>query len=79
MISTGMEYLDRLTGGLKPGDNVVWEAADGVPVENFIREFFDSAPDFSETVIYINFNFFPKVAARFLYSFSEKRASHRPL
>lgn len=64
MISTGLAYLDRLTGGLKLGDNVVWEAADGVPVENFIRSFFDAAPKFSGTVIYINFNFSPHTLLR---------------
>jgi len=70
-----MEYLDRLTGGLKPGDNVVWEAADGVPVENFIRGFFDSAPDFSETVIYINFNFSPQTLfTRYDYLFKKKNS-----
>jgi len=57
MISTGLGYLDKLTGGLSLGDNVVWESADGVPVEYFIRSFFYGAADFSEKIIFISFNF----------------------
>jgi transcriptional regulator with XRE-family HTH domain len=75
MISTGLTYLDKLTGGLKNGDNVVWEAADGVPVEDFIRSFFDSAKDFSNTIIYINFNFSPQtILKRYDYLFKRKNA-----
>lgn len=75
MISTGLTYLDKLTGGFKNGDNVVWEAADGVPVEEFIRSFFDSAKDFSNTIIYINFNFSPQtIFKRYDYLFRRKNA-----
>lgn len=75
MISTGITYLDKLTGGLNNGDNVVWEAADGVPVENFIRSFFDHAKEFSNTIIYINFNFSPHtVLKRYDYLFKRKNA-----
>jgi transcriptional regulator with XRE-family HTH domain len=73
MISTGLTYLDKLTGGLKLGDNVVWEAADGVPVENFIRSFFDRAKDFNDNIIYINFNFSPHtILKRYDYLFKRK-------
>jgi transcriptional regulator with XRE-family HTH domain len=75
MISTGLTYLDKLTGGLKLGDNVVWEAADGVPVENFIRSFFDRAKDFNDNIIYINFNFSPHtILKRYDYLFKRKNA-----
>ncbi len=56
MISTGIKYLDKLTGGLKLGDNVVWEISDAVPVEYFIKSFFIDSKGFDKTIIYINFN-----------------------
>jgi len=75
MISTGLTYLDKLTGGLNLGDNVVWETADGVPVENFIRSFFDRAKDFNDNIIYINFNFSPHtILKRYDYLFKRKNA-----
>lgn len=64
MIGTGIDYLDRMTGGLRLGDNVAWESADGAPVEHFIRSFFDSSPEFKEKVIYISFNFSPNTVLR---------------
>lgn len=56
MISTGIKYLDKLTGGLKLGDNVVWEVSNAVPVEYFIKSFFTDSKSFDKTIIYINFN-----------------------
>lgn len=74
MISTGVPYLDRLTGGLKLGDNVVWQVSDGVPVEYFIRSFF-SGQDFNATIIYISFNFSPHtIVRRYDYLFEERGA-----
>ncbi|OHD64551.1 MAG: hypothetical protein A2176_08450 [Spirochaetes bacterium RBG_13_51_14] len=64
MISTGLTYLDTLTGGLKPGDNVVWQVSDGVPVEHFIRSFFNKATEFNDNIIYVSFNFSPHTIAR---------------
>ena len=61
MISTGITYLDKITGGLKLGDNVVWQISDGIPVDNFINSFFKKKNNFNQNVIYINFNFSPKV------------------
>src|SRR5271157_5936937 len=59
MISTGLPYLDRLTGGLEPGDNVVWQVSDGVPVEYFVKSFFLDSANYSGAIIYISFNFSP--------------------
>lgn len=73
MISTGLDYLDKLTGGLKLGDNVVWESADGVPVEYFVRSFFYSASDFREKIIFISFNVSPHtIMERYDYLFSRE-------
>ncbi|MCP4132815.1 MAG: helix-turn-helix domain-containing protein [bacterium] len=59
MISTGTKQLDDLTGGLKLGDNVVWQVANGVPVEYFTRSFFRENKDFRDKVIFISFNYSP--------------------
>jgi transcriptional regulator with XRE-family HTH domain len=73
MISTGLPYLDKLTGGLKPGDNVVWQVSDGVPVELFIKSFFSDAKDFNENIIYVSFNFSPHtILRRYDYLFQKK-------
>jgi len=73
MISTGISYLDTLTGGLKPGDNVVWQISDGVPVDLFIKSFFNSAKDFNENIIYVSFNFSPHtILRRYDYLFRNK-------
>jgi DNA-binding XRE family transcriptional regulator len=73
MISTGLPYLDKLTGGLKPGDNVVWQVSDGVPVEHFIRSFFNDAKDFNNNIIFVSFNFPPHtIERRYDYLFKNK-------
>jgi transcriptional regulator with XRE-family HTH domain len=64
MISTGLPYLDRLTGGLKPGDNVVWQISDGVPVEYFIKSFFQDPENCNDSIIYVSFNFSPHTIHR---------------
>jgi transcriptional regulator with XRE-family HTH domain len=58
-ISTGIRYLDQVTGGLRLGDNVVWEVTSGVPVEYFIKGFFDGNEQFRSAVIIISFNVSP--------------------
>jgi transcriptional regulator with XRE-family HTH domain len=73
MITTGLPYLDKLTGGFKAGDNVVWQISDGVPVENFIRSFFNESNEFNEHVIYVSFNFSPHtILRRYEYLFNKK-------
>ncbi len=59
MISTGISHLDKLTGGLKLGDNVVFKIESGVPIEYFIKSYFNSSHEFNKSVIYINFNYSP--------------------
>jgi transcriptional regulator with XRE-family HTH domain len=41
--STGIDPLDELLGGLRAGDNVVWQAADPAEVEPFVDAFLGSA------------------------------------
>ncbi len=59
MISTGISHLDKLIGGIKLGDNVVWQIANAVPVEYFIKSFFNKTNDFQNSIIYVNFNYSP--------------------
>lgn len=59
MISTGIKNLDRLTGGIRLGNNVVWQIANAVPIEYFIRSFFNKSNDFQNSIIYVNFNYSP--------------------
>lgn len=59
MISTGTRYLDKLVGGIRLGDNVVWQISNAVPVEYFIKSFFTISNAFQNTVIYVNFNCSP--------------------
>jgi len=56
MISTGIKYLDKMSGGLRLGDNVVWQVSNAAPVEYFIKAFFSGTPDFDRTIIYLSFN-----------------------
>ena len=59
MISTGITHLDKITGGLRLGDNVVFKIESGIPIEYFIKSYFNSSHEFNKNVIYINFNYSP--------------------
>jgi transcriptional regulator with XRE-family HTH domain len=59
MISTGIKYLDRIIGGINLGDNLVWQIANAVPIEHFLKSFFNKSNDFQNTIIYVNFNYSP--------------------
>jgi transcriptional regulator with XRE-family HTH domain len=73
MISTGITYLDKITGGLKLGDNVVWQISDGIPVDNFIKSFFKRKNSFNQNVIFINFNFSPNTICKKYAGLFEKQ------
>ncbi len=74
MISTGNSTLDSSIGGYKLGDNVVWQVADGVPVDYFIRDFFTEGHNREHPVIYINFNFSPQtILKRYEYLFTDQK------
>lgn len=67
MISTGISYLDKLTGGIKLGDNVVWQIANAVPIEYFIKSFLNNKENSRNTIIYINFNYSPHTICKRFY------------
>ncbi|HOW83406.1 MAG TPA: XRE family transcriptional regulator [Spirochaetota bacterium] len=72
MISTGVSYLDKLTGGLRLGDNVVWQVANGVSIDSFIRAFIDHNKNFEKNIIYINSNYSPHtIKKRYGFLFNE--------
>jgi transcriptional regulator with XRE-family HTH domain len=73
MISTGITYLDKITGGLKLGDNVVWQISDGIPVDNFIKSFFKKKNGFNQNIIFINFNFSPNTICKKYAELFEKQ------
>ncbi|PKL41408.1 MAG: hypothetical protein CVV44_01865 [Spirochaetae bacterium HGW-Spirochaetae-1] len=72
MISTGVSYIDEITGGLRLGDNVVWQVSDGVSIDSFIKAFFDTNSDFQSNIIYINSNYSPHtIKKRYDYLFQK--------
>lgn len=54
--STGIEYLDHLLGGLKIGDNVVWEADAGAYIDLFVEKFSQHSLSDGHNLVYVSFN-----------------------
>lgn len=54
--STGIEYLDRLIGELRIGDNVVWETDAGAYVDLFLDKFQRHSLSSGHNLIYVSFN-----------------------
>ncbi len=70
MISTGIQYLDKMTGGFRLGDNVVWQVADGISIDIFIKSFFEKNRNFQKNIIYVNSNYSPHtICKRYNYIF----------
>jgi len=61
--STGIEYLDRLLGGLRIGDNVVWETDAGAYVDLFVEKFARHSLVAGHNVVYVSFNRSPMTMA----------------
>ncbi|HON77363.1 MAG TPA: helix-turn-helix domain-containing protein [Spirochaetota bacterium] len=64
MISTGIKYLDKITSGLKLGDNVVWQISNGVPIEYFTRNALSTESSFTHSIVYVNFNYSPHTVCK---------------
>jgi len=58
--SSGVEYLDRLLGNLMAGDNVVWQADSGAPVEFFTKSFLHTAAKTDGSIIFVSFSHSPQ-------------------
>lgn len=54
--STGIEYLDQLIGGLRFGDNVVWETEAGSYIDLFVEKFSRQSLIEGHNLVYISFN-----------------------
>jgi transcriptional regulator with XRE-family HTH domain len=62
--STGIEYLDRLLGGLYIGDNMVWETDAGAHVDLFVDKFARHSLAAGHDLIYVSFNRSPMTMVR---------------
>lgn len=58
--TTGVPEIDRLVGGIIPGDNIVWEVDSGVPVERFVVSFLAACAREKSLVTYVSFNSSPQ-------------------
>jgi Nif-specific regulatory protein len=64
MLTTGIDEIDRLIGGVLPGDNLVWEVDSGAPVDQFISGFLAASEVQRATVTYVSFNRSPQTISR---------------
>ncbi len=55
-LTTGVECLDTLLGGLRGGDNVVWEVDSGAPLDAFIARFLRMAKETNRRLIFVSLN-----------------------
>ncbi len=55
-LTTGMEEIDRLIGGVLAGDNLIWEVDSGAPVDRFVSSFVAACEAGSTPVVYVSFN-----------------------
>lgn len=62
-LTSGVEELDRLIGGVMPGDNLVWEVDSGAPVEAFVTSFLSGCEAEGSPVVYVSFNRSPQTIA----------------
>ncbi len=54
-LNTGVAWLDQLLTKYHPGDNVLWCAAAGTHVEEFLRSSLEAAADDDRLIVYLSF------------------------
>lgn len=59
-LSTGIEEIDRLIGGVLAGDNLVWEVDSGAPIDKFMLSFVSACEAAGTPVVYVSFNRSPQ-------------------
>jgi Nif-specific regulatory protein len=64
VLTTGIVEIDRLVGGVLPGDNVVWEVDSGAPVDRFVSSFLAASEAESAPITYVSFNRSPQTISR---------------
>ena len=60
ILTTGMEEIDRLIGGVLAGDNLVWEVDSGAPIDKFMSSFVSACEAEGTPVVYVSFNRSPQ-------------------
>ncbi len=60
-LSTGLEDVDRILGGLQAGDSVVWEVDSGAPMDVFLGSYAEVAQG---PVVFVSFNRSPNAVLR---------------
>jgi Nif-specific regulatory protein len=63
-LTTGMEEIDGLIGGVMAGDNLVWEVDSGAPVQNFVSNFVLKCQAEGAPVVYVSFNRSPQTIVK---------------
>jgi len=58
--TTGVPEVDRLIGGVLPGDNLVWEVDSAAPVDSFLLSFLAACEVQKSPVVYVSFNRSPQ-------------------
>ncbi len=56
ILTTGIQEIDRLIGGVVPGDNLVWEVDSGAPVDKFVLSFLSACEAEESPLVYVSFN-----------------------
>jgi Nif-specific regulatory protein len=62
--TSGLPEIDRLIGGVLVGDNVIWEADSGVPVDLFMSSFLEACESEKTPLIYVSFNSSPQTISK---------------
>jgi Nif-specific regulatory protein len=63
-LTTGMEEIDKLIGGVLAGDNLVWEVDSGAPIDKFILSFVSACEAEGTPVVYVSFNRSPQTIVK---------------
>ncbi len=63
-LTTGVESLDMLLGGLRPGDNLVWEGDSGAPVDTFVNAFLGTTGETNRNLLFVSLNRSPQAILR---------------
>ncbi len=64
LLTTGVHGLDRLLGGLRSGDNVVWEVDSGAPVDFFLHSFLRTTEQTGRSLVFVSLNRSPQAVLR---------------
>jgi len=60
LCTSGLKELDTLLGGVKLGDNLVWEIDSGVPVQFFVSHYLQASTQGASQAVFVSFNASPQ-------------------